>query len=57
MPAVETVRRAHAVCPVAAIQSEYSMFYRKVELKMLSALEELGIASSSESIHYSDLWK
>lgn len=43
-PAIETVRRAHAVCPVTAIQSEYSMFYRKVELEILSALEELGIA-------------
>lgn len=43
-PAVETVRRAHAVCPVTAIQSEYSMFYRKAESEMLPALEQLGIA-------------
>ncbi|MBU3156608.1 aldo/keto reductase [Clostridium estertheticum] len=43
-PAVKTVRRAHAVCPVTAIQSEYSMFYRKVESEMLPALEALGIA-------------
>lgn len=38
-----TVRRAHAVCPVAAVQSEYSMWYRKPEEELLPALEELGI--------------
>lgn len=39
----KTVRRAHAVCPLAAVQSEYSMWYRKPEEKLLPALEELGI--------------
>lgn len=38
-----TVRRAHAVCPVCAVQSEYSMWYRKPEEELLSTLEELGI--------------
>lgn len=38
-----TVRRAHAVCPLTAVQSEYSMWYRNVEKELLPALEELGI--------------
>ena len=38
-----TVRRAHAVCPLAAVQSEYSMWYRKPELELMPTLEELGI--------------
>lgn len=38
-----TVRRAHAVCPLAAVQSEYSMWYRKPEAELLPTLEELGI--------------
>lgn len=38
-----TVRRAHAVCPLAAVQSEYSMWYRKPEEELLPVLEELGI--------------
>lgn len=38
-----TVRRAHAVCPVAAVQSEYSMWYRNPEEELLPTLEELGI--------------
>lgn len=37
------IRRAHAVCPVAALQSEYSMFYRTPEKEILPTLEELGI--------------
>ena len=41
--APRTVRRAHAVCLVAAVQSEYSMWYRKPEEEMLAVLEELGI--------------
>lgn len=41
--APETVRRAHAVCPVTAVQSEYSMWYRKPEAELLPTLEELGI--------------
>ncbi|MDO4272128.1 MAG: aldo/keto reductase [Eubacteriales bacterium] len=40
---VETIRRAHAVCPVAAVQNEYSMWYRKPEQELLPVLEELGI--------------
>ncbi len=38
-----TVRRAHAVQPVAAVQSEYSIFWRAVEATLLPTLEELGI--------------
>lgn len=40
---VNTVRRAHAVCPLAAVQSEYSLWYREPEKELLPALEELGI--------------
>jgi aryl-alcohol dehydrogenase-like predicted oxidoreductase len=41
--AVHTVRRAHAIQPVTAVQSEYSLFYRGPEAELLPALEELGI--------------
>jgi aryl-alcohol dehydrogenase-like predicted oxidoreductase len=41
--AVQTIRRAHAVQPVSAVQSEYSLFYRGPEAELLPALEELGI--------------
>ena len=40
---VETIRRAHAVQPVAALQSEYSLFWREPEKDVLPACEELGI--------------
>ena len=40
---VQTVRRAHAVQPVTALQSEYSLWYRRPEEEILPALEELGI--------------
>ena len=40
---VTTVRRAHAVQPVAALQSEYSLWWREPEEEILSVLEELGI--------------
>ncbi len=40
---VQTIRRAHAVLPVAALQSEYSLWWREPEQEVLSALEELGI--------------
>ncbi len=40
---VQTIRRAHAVQPVAAVQSEYSLWWRKPEEDVLPALEELGI--------------
>lgn len=39
----ETIRRAHAVLPVAALQSEYSMWWREPEAEILPVLEELGI--------------
>ena len=39
----ETVRRANAVCPVTAVQSEYSMWYRNPEKELLPTLKELGI--------------
>jgi aryl-alcohol dehydrogenase-like predicted oxidoreductase len=39
----ETIRRAHAVQPVAAVQSEYSLWYRNPEEEVLPTLEELGI--------------
>jgi aryl-alcohol dehydrogenase-like predicted oxidoreductase len=40
---VKTIRRAHAVQPVAALQSEYSLWWREPEAKILPTLEELGI--------------
>ncbi|KOF18523.1 aldehyde oxidase [Ensifer adhaerens] len=40
---VGTIRRAHAVQPVTAVQSEYSLFWRGPEAELLPALEELGI--------------
>ena len=40
---VETIRRAHAVQPVTAVQSEYSIWWREPEAELLPALEELGI--------------
>ncbi len=39
----QTVRRANAVLPLAAVQSEYSMWYRKPEEGLFPALEELGV--------------
>lgn len=42
-PGIQTVRRAHAVQPLAAIESEYSMWWRRPEEGMLAVLEELGI--------------
>jgi len=41
--AAKTIRRAHAVQPVAAVQSEYSLWHRTPEADVLPALEELGI--------------
>lgn len=38
-----TIRRAHAVCPVTALQSEYSLWWREPELEILPTLAELGI--------------
>jgi len=45
----DTIRRAHAVQPVAALQSEYSMWWREPEDKVLPVLEELGIGFVSFS--------
>src|SRR6185369_4329307 len=42
-PGVQTIRRAHAVQPVTAVQSEYSLWYRDPEAEVLPTLEELGI--------------
>jgi len=40
---IQTIRRAHSVQPIAAVQSEYSLFWRGPEAELLPALEELGI--------------
>jgi aryl-alcohol dehydrogenase-like predicted oxidoreductase len=40
---VQTIRRAHAVQPITALQSEYSLWWRKPESEIFPALEELGI--------------
>jgi aryl-alcohol dehydrogenase-like predicted oxidoreductase len=41
---IQTIRRAHAVLPLTAVQSEYSLFYRGPEAELLPTLGELGIA-------------
>jgi aryl-alcohol dehydrogenase-like predicted oxidoreductase len=40
---VKIIRRAHAVCPVTALQSEYSLWWREPEEQIMPVLEELGI--------------
>src|SRR5947208_13243253 len=42
-PGVQTIRRAHAVQPVTAVQNEYSLWWRRSEEEVLPTLEELGI--------------
>ncbi|MGB0064888.1 MAG: aldo/keto reductase [Terracidiphilus sp.] len=42
-PGIETIRRAHAVQPIAAVQNEYSLWWRKPEAEVIPTLEELGI--------------
>jgi aryl-alcohol dehydrogenase-like predicted oxidoreductase len=42
-PGVQTIRRAHAVLPVTAVQNEYSLWWRQPEEEVLPTLEELGI--------------
>jgi aryl-alcohol dehydrogenase-like predicted oxidoreductase len=42
-PGVQTIRRAHRVQPVTAVQSEYSLWWRRPEEEVLPAIEELGI--------------
>ena len=44
---VKTIRRAHAVQPVTAVQSEYSLWWRRPEEELLPTLEELGIGLRS----------
>jgi aryl-alcohol dehydrogenase-like predicted oxidoreductase len=43
--ATDTIRRAHAVQPVTAVQSEYSLWWRRPEAEVLPTFEELGIGS------------
>lgn len=45
----QTIQRAHAVCPVTALQSEYSMWWREPEQHILPLLEQLGIGLVSFS--------
>jgi aryl-alcohol dehydrogenase-like predicted oxidoreductase len=40
---VKVIRRAHAICPVTALQSEYSLWWREPENEIIPTLEELGI--------------
>jgi aryl-alcohol dehydrogenase-like predicted oxidoreductase len=40
---VQTIRRAHAVQPITALQSEYSIWFRRPEAEVIPAIEELGI--------------
>jgi len=42
-PGVQTIRRAHAVQPVTAVQNEYSLWWRRPETEVIPTLEELGI--------------
>lgn len=42
-PGISSIRRAHAILPLTAIESEYSMWWRKPEAELLPTLEELGI--------------
>ncbi len=42
-PGVQTIRRAHAVQPVTAVQNEYSLWWRRPEKEVIPTLEELGI--------------
>jgi aryl-alcohol dehydrogenase-like predicted oxidoreductase len=42
-PGIQTIRRAHAVHPVTAVQSEYSLWWREPEAELLPTLDELGI--------------
>jgi aryl-alcohol dehydrogenase-like predicted oxidoreductase len=46
---VQTIRRAHAIQPITALQSEYSLWWRRPEQEVIPALEELGIGLVSYS--------
>ena len=52
----QTVRRAHAIQPVAALQSEYSLWWRRPEETVLPTLEELGIGFVPFSPLGEDRW-
>ena len=45
--AADTIRRAHRVCPVTTVQSEYHLMFRKPETEVFSTLQELGISLTS----------
>ncbi len=45
---VQTIRRAHAVQPVTALQSEFSLWWRNPEAELLPTLEELGVWGATE---------
>src|SRR5207247_4889154 len=45
----QTIRRAHEVHPITAVQTEYSLWTRDVEVEILPTLEELGIAPVASS--------
>src|SRR5947207_8155350 len=47
---VQTIRRAHAVQPVTALQSEYSLWWRQPEAEVLPTLEELGIGFVTQPV-------
>lgn len=48
-PGVQTIRRAHAVQPVTAVQNEYSLWWRRPEAEVIPTLQELGIGLVSYS--------
>ena len=45
----ETIRRAHKVCPVTTVQSEYHLMFRKAETEVFATLQELGIGFTAYS--------
>ena len=47
--AADTIRRAHRVCPVTTVQSEYQLMFRKPETEVFSTLQELGISLTAYS--------
>jgi len=47
--AADTIRRAHRVCPVTTVQSEYHLMFRKPEMEVFSTLQELGISLTAYS--------
>ncbi len=53
--AAGTIRRAHAVQPVTAVQSEYSLWCRRPEEEVLSACEELGIGAADIELSAEEL--